>query len=299
MRRPMIAVFAPCVFGIRSAAFADGRRTRARFVTAVCAQALAFCLTGCHKTVAFQPPPPTVARAFSPCVWPDDMKTTPQNLTFADAPVGAAPKGWLAPGPGWAYSAVTVATDQCHGGQQCATVHSLQPDRPPVPLTFLFQNLDVTPYRGQILTYRAFVRVDPARKSVARLLVRIHRKDCTTSFRDDMGEHPIVSGDWAAYEIHAPIAMDAYHMEFGMQLIGQGAAWIDQIAMKWRRSKLLSAPVRAAAQDNSAPSTANAQVRAFAQTGGLPNPLNPLTNQLGLALTPQRRDVPMLVVRSK
>ena len=42
-----------------------------------------------------------------------------------------------------------------------------------------------------------------------------------------------MSGDWAVYEIRAPIAMDAYHMEFGMQLFGQGAAWIDQLSMKW------------------------------------------------------------------
>jgi hypothetical protein len=161
--------------------------------------------------------------------------------------------------PGWGYSAVTVAADQCHGGQQCTTVHFLRPDFSTG--SFLMQNLDVTPYRGQILTYRAFVRVDPARKSVARLLVRIHRKDCTTSFRDDMGDHPIVSGDWAVYEIHAPIAMDAYHMELGMQLFGQGAAWIDQISMRVGRRKLLSAPVRAAAQENSVRSTASAPVR--------------------------------------
>jgi len=165
------------------------------------------------------------------------MKTTPQNLNFADAPVGIAPKGWLL-GPEWdmpphvpVYSAVTVPADQCHGSQQCATVYSLRADSS-VTLAFLYQDLDVTLYRGQI-TYRAFVRVDPALKSVARLLVRLHRKDCSTTFRDDMGNHPIVPGDWATYEIRAPIAMDAYHMGFGMQPIGQGAAWIDQISTEF------------------------------------------------------------------
>jgi hypothetical protein len=198
MRRSLFAVFATLVFGVRSA--------------------------------------PVPADS---CKFPDDMKTIPQNLNFADAPVSAAPKGWLL-GPEFmfvpphvpAYSAVTVPVDQCHGSQQCATVYSLRPD-PSITLSFLYQDLDVTPYRGQILTYRAFVRVDPALKSVARLLVRLHRKDCSTTFRDDMGNHPIVSGDWAAYEIRAPIAMDAYHMEFGMQLIGQGAAWIDQLSMEF------------------------------------------------------------------
>jgi len=170
------------------------------------------------------------------CKWPEDMKTVPDNLDFADGPVGAAPQRWLL-GPEWfmpphaqVYSAVAVSTDQCHANRQCAKVSSLRSD-PAVSLAFLYQDQDVTPHRGEMLTYRAFVRVDPALKSVARLLVRLHRKDCSTTFRDDMGNNPVISGDWAAYEIHAPIAMDAYPMEFGMQLIGQGAAWIDQISM--------------------------------------------------------------------
>lgn len=194
MRRSVIALFATLVFGVRS----------------------------------------TAAPADS-CKWPDDMGTVAKNLGFADSLVGSAPKDWLL-GPEWfmpphvpVYSASTVAADQCHGSRQCATVYSLRPD-PSVSLSFLYQDLDVTAHRGQILTSRTFVRVDPSLKSVARLLVRLHRQDCSATFRDDMGNHPIVSGEWAAYEIRAPIAMDAYHMEIGMQLVGQGAAWIDQIS---------------------------------------------------------------------
>jgi hypothetical protein len=52
-----------------------------------------------------------------------------------------------------------------------------------------------------------------------------------TSFRDDMGNHPITVNAWSPYEIQAPIAPDARDIEFGMQLIGQGAAWIDNISM--------------------------------------------------------------------
>ncbi|MCU1262788.1 MAG: hypothetical protein JWO80_5673, partial [Bryobacterales bacterium] len=33
------------------------------------------------------------------------------------------------------------------------------------------------------------------------------------------------------YEIQAPIALDARDIEFGMQVFGQGAAWIDNISM--------------------------------------------------------------------
>ena len=174
-----------------------------------------------------------------PCSWPE-LKTDAQNLNFADGPVGAAPMEWLL-GPEWfmtphepVYAATIAPVNQRHGTQQCATLRSLRSD-PAVPLSFLYQDLDATKYRGQTLTYRAYVRVDPG--SIARLLVRVHKKDCSTTFRDDMGNHPITSTDWAAYEIHAPIVTDAFQIEFGLQLIGHGAAWIDNIVMDY-------APVR-------------------------------------------------------
>jgi hypothetical protein len=167
------------------------------------------------------------------CHWPE-MKATPQNLSFSEGTAGSAPTAWLL-GPEWfmpphvpVYEALIAEADQCHGGAQCATVHSLRSD-PSIPLSFLYQDLDASPYRGQTLIYRAFVRVDPTVEGVARLLVRIHRKDCSTTFRDDMGNHPVVSGEWGAYEIRAPIATDAYHIELGIQLVGAGAAWLTNL----------------------------------------------------------------------
>jgi hypothetical protein len=171
------------------------------------------------------------------CSWPE-LKASPQNLNFAEGAVGSPPMGWLL-GPEWfmlphepVFEALIAPVAQCHGSPQCAMVRSLRSD-PSVTLSFLYQDLDASPYRGLTLNYKAFVRVDPALRSVARLLVRVHRKDCSTTFRDDMGNHPVMSGDWAAYEILAPIAMDAYHFEFGVQLIGQGAVWIDQISTEF------------------------------------------------------------------
>jgi uncharacterized protein (TIGR02246 family) len=46
-----------------------------------------------------------------------------------------------------------------------------------------------------------------------------------------MDGHPITSATWAFYEIDAPIGADARDIEFGMQLVGHGAAWIDNISM--------------------------------------------------------------------
>jgi ketosteroid isomerase-like protein len=69
-----------------------------------------------------------------------------------------------------------------------------------------------------------------------RLLVRIHRENGSTSFRDDMGARPITAGRWTTYQIDAPIASDARDIEFGMQLIGEGSAFIDNISIVFGRA---------------------------------------------------------------
>jgi hypothetical protein len=165
-----------------------------------------------------------------------EMRPEFQNLSFVDGAPGNAPPGWFL-GPEWfmpphtpVYEALIVSGGACNGNRQCATVRSLRDD-PSIPLTFLYQVVDATQYRGKRLTYRADVRAEVTFQSAARLLVRIHRADCGTSFRDDMGNHPITVGTWSPYQIQAPVAPDARDIEFGIQLIGQGAAWIDNISI--------------------------------------------------------------------
>jgi hypothetical protein len=168
------------------------------------------------------------------CQLPKEMRTTVENLKFIEGAPGAPPPGWFL-GPYWwntqivsAHEAQIVSGPSCNGGSQCATIHSIRAN---AGTCFLYQVVDATQYRGKKLIYRADVRTDVTQGGVARLLVRVHRTDCSTSFRDDMGNHPITGSTWLPYEIHAPIALDAQDIEFGMQLIGHGAAWIDNIAM--------------------------------------------------------------------
>jgi uncharacterized protein (TIGR02246 family) len=111
-------------------------------------------------------------------------------------------------------------------------------------MSFLYQVVDAAPYRGKSFTYRAAVRADLTTGSVARLLVRIHRNDGSSSFRWDMGDHPITSGPWTVYKIDAPIAADSRDIEFGMQLFGEGSASIDNISL------VFGNPQDAADEDN-------------------------------------------------
>ncbi len=162
------------------------------------------------------------------------MRSVFGNLDFSEGTVGSAPAVWLL-GPEWfmkphdpIYEAKVVSGAACNGSQRCATVRSLRSD-PSVALSFLYQVVDASKFRGKHLTFRADVKAE----GLARLLVRVHRIDCSTSFRDDMGNHPITSPEWSAYQIHAPIDDDALDIEFGMQLVGEGAATIDHISMEF------------------------------------------------------------------
>jgi hypothetical protein len=168
------------------------------------------------------------------CQSSSEMRPAIENLKLIEGAPGAALPGWFF-GPYWwnpkiapAHEALTVAGPSCNGSRQCATLHSVSTNP---GLCFLYQVIDAAQYRGKKMTYRADVRADVAQGSVARLLVRVHRTNCSTSFLDDMGNHPIKGGAWSAYEIQAPIAPDAQDIEFGIQLMGQGAAWIDNISM--------------------------------------------------------------------
>jgi hypothetical protein len=170
------------------------------------------------------------------CQAPREMRTAVENLNFAQGASDAPPPGWYL-GPEWfmpphepIYEARIAPRESCNGSKQCAALRSLRQD-PSVRLSFLYQLIDATQFRGQRLTFRADVRAQVTNLSAARLLVRVHRIDCSTSFRDDMGNRPIILATWAPYEIQAPISSDARDIEFGVQLIGQGAAWIDNISL--------------------------------------------------------------------
>jgi hypothetical protein len=91
-----------------------------------------------------------------PCRWPE-LKANAENLAFADGLVGAPPKGWLL-GPELfmpphepACEAMISAVDRCHGNHQCATARSLR-SGPSIGLSFLYQQLNASRYRGQDLT---------------------------------------------------------------------------------------------------------------------------------------------------
>jgi hypothetical protein len=132
---------------------------------------------------------------------PPEIQADSENLDFIKGNLGAAP-------PGWHLGAASVQ-GAARVPSGVGAVHAVREDTTG-KLAFLCQVVDASPYRGKTLTFRAAVRTDVGLGSMARLLVRIHRWGGTTSFRDDMGNHPITSNAWSFYQIRAPIVSEAW-----------------------------------------------------------------------------------------
>jgi hypothetical protein len=161
---------------------------------------------------------------------PSWIQNSFENGDFKRNKPGEFPAGWhLGPERTPDYSAEVVTGPACTSGTQCAIVRWLGIDAR--TFCFLYQIYDAEPFRGQKVKFRAAVRVTG--NGYARILVRIHRMDGTTSFRDDMGDHPINSPNWTFYEIEAPIPLDARDIELGIQDFEQGVASIDRISVTY------------------------------------------------------------------
>jgi len=134
--------------------------------------------------------------------------------------------------PGWRCNTacvVAISRENCLSGKQCAVLQprsqGVKDDSPP---GFLFQTFDAVPYRDREFHFRAAVRCAPG--STARLSVHIHRDDFTNSFYYNMEDRPIRSPEWQYYEIEGDVAPDAGSIDVGMQLVGPGAAYLDDVS---------------------------------------------------------------------
>jgi hypothetical protein len=163
------------------------------------------------------------------------MQRTYENLDFSSGNIGEMPPGWnLGPLNTPEYAARIVAAPSCNATSRCGELKSVGIG---TGRSFLFQNFDAAPYREKLIRFRAAVRTELAAGSHANLLVRVHRTDNSTSFYNDMSDRPITSGTWAFYEIKGLTDKDARDIELGIQLHGQGAAWIDQITLDFYAAK--------------------------------------------------------------
>jgi hypothetical protein len=108
-----------------------------------------------------------------------------------------------------------------------------QAGTPPNSFGNLMQGTGAAPYRGKRIRYRAWVRTDLPGAGRAVLWLRVDRPDGRMGFFDNMGARPITGRTgWQAYEIVGDVAPDAQAITFGMLIVGEGRAWLDQASFE-------------------------------------------------------------------
>lgn len=125
-----------------------------------------------------------------------------------------------------------AATDRCSKpGRRCAVLWS-EKSASRAPFGNLMQYFDAVPYRGKQVRFRASVRVEPA-GSRGQLWLRVDRPNQQMGFFDNMGDRPISSPEWGAYEINGEVSEDAAGIALGVMLIGgEGTVYIDNVSFE-------------------------------------------------------------------
>ena len=79
----------------------------------------------------------------------------------------------------------------------------------------------------------------------ARLVIRRHSRIAAADFI--VSSRPIKSAAWSVYELHINIDVFAEDISVGLQLTGQGAAWIDNVSLDFAKPLVGDKPVIALA----------------------------------------------------
>lgn len=92
--------------------------------------------------------------------------------------------------------------------------------------------LDATPYRGRPFRYVAAVRNAQPNQAPGALWARIDLEKQGTGFFDNMGDRPILRGEWAEYTISGRIDQQANALYVGAMLLGDGELQVDQLRVE-------------------------------------------------------------------
>jgi C-terminal processing protease CtpA/Prc len=170
----------------------------------------------------------------------------PANLGFESGAAGEVPVNWFSPAPG--FEAKTVQGD-AKEGTKAALLRAIPGGTDsPNPFGNLMQVVDAAPYRGHWIRFRGAVKVKAGDdNSRAQLWLRVDRPEKQTAFFDNMAQRPILSPDWAYYEITGDVASDAATLNFGLILLGGGEASLDDVSITdLGKVELTIEPARAA-----------------------------------------------------
>jgi C-terminal processing protease CtpA/Prc len=154
-------------------------------------------------------------------------RPAPSNLNFEEGAVSEAPPGWRTPTPGFAARTV----DGGASGAKAALLAPIAGAKDVYQFGNLMQSVDAAPYHGRWIRVHASLKVGRGTAPRAQLWVRVDRPGGTIGFFDNMMDRSVRSTDWTPVEINADVADDATSLSFGLLLLGDGEALIDDVSI--------------------------------------------------------------------
>lgn len=130
----------------------------------------------------------------------------------------------------WQHSGVGLG-DPAGLYKSARTYRPLQNKAPARSFAPLSRYHDATPYRNKEFIFRGRLKVSGEEGS-GHLFVRVDKSDKKMGFFDNMGNRPVLQGDWATYEIKGRVDADAQGINFGVFLSGKGALQFDDMSLQ-------------------------------------------------------------------
>jgi hypothetical protein len=160
------------------------------------------------------------------------------NGSFEEPNSAGRARGWGFPPPNKTPGGYKISIDTTNplAGKNCGLIASTSGGQTN-PFGNLSQTIDVRPYRGQRLRFRAAVRTAELEgDGRAQLWFRINRaladgRSVIGAF-DNMKDRPIREDEWKHFEIVGQVDDDAATLIVGLLLVGKGKAWIDDATLE-------------------------------------------------------------------
>ncbi len=164
--------------------------------------------------------------------WSDALPG-PRNLRFEEGDPGKTPPGWFVPQvEKVSGSLAELRRKGCRTTNgNCAVVIAPATAVSSDSVGNLMQSFRAAAYRGKTVRLRAWVRVEAGGPGDrAQMWLRVDRPNGKVGFLEDMDGRPVRAAAWTSCEIVAEIDSDAQFVDFGVQSIGRGRVWVDEVS---------------------------------------------------------------------
>jgi hypothetical protein len=158
----------------------------------------------------------------------DYLEGKPMNVGLEDGDLGETPTWWIVPTHG--YHA-TLTEDNPKSGNRCVALARTKHEKES-PFGNIMQTVDATRYRGKRVRLRAAIRAEVVGDNRVQMWLRVDRPDRVPGFFDNMQDRPIRDAEWQYYEIVGDVDKDAQWLNFGLMLIDDGRAWLDDVSLE-------------------------------------------------------------------